>query len=169
MLITTDGFAPYDWVISRMFGPACLYGQVIKTRRKNRVVRVERKLLIGTRQQLHNALLQSEDSDTLNTAFVERHNLTIRRGCAYLHRRTTAHARRGDRLSEQLDLLRCHYNFIRPHMALKFGRMFKTPAMQAGLTDRPLTFRKIFLARCFIVLLAFHQCTTLGLQNRRAV
>ncbi len=132
-LITTDGFTPYDWVISRMFGPACLYGQVIKTRRKNRVVRVERKLLIGTLQQLHDALLQSEDSDTLNTAFVERHNLTIRRGRAYLHRRTTAHARRGDRLGEQLDLLRCHYNFIRPHMALKVGRMFKTPAMQAGL------------------------------------
>ena len=26
-------------------------------------------------------------------------------------------ARRGDRLKEQLDLLRCHYNFIRPHGA----------------------------------------------------
>ena len=39
-----------------------------------------------------------------------------------------------------------HYNFIRTHMALKFGTMYKTPAMQAGLTDRPLTFRMIFMA-----------------------
>ena len=146
VLITTDGFRPYDWVISRVFGPTCVYGQVIKTRRKNRVVRVERELLIGTSQQLEDVLRRSEDSDTLNTAFVERHNLTIRQGCAYLHRRTTAHARRGDRLREQLDLLRCHYNFIRTHMALKFGTMYKTPAMQAGLTDRPLTFRQIFMA-----------------------
>ena len=146
VLITTNGFRPYDWVISRVFGPTCVYGQVIKTRRKNRVVRVQRELLIGTRQQLEDVLRRSEDSDTLNTAFVERHNLTIRRGCAYLHRRTTAHARRGDRLREQLGLLRCHYNFIRTHMALKFGTMYKTPAMQAGLTDRPLTFRQIFMA-----------------------
>jgi len=89
-------------------------------------------------------LLRSEDSDKLNTAFVERHNLTIRRDCAYLHRRTTAHARCADRLREQLELLRCYYNFIRPHMALKFGRLTKTPAMQAGLVDRRLTFRQVF-------------------------
>ena len=49
-------------------------------------------------------------------------------------------------MSEQLDLLRCHYNFIRTHMTLKFGTMYKTLAMQAGLTDRPLTFRQIFMA-----------------------
>jgi IS1 family transposase len=32
-LITTDGFKFYQRVIGRVFGPACLYGQVIKTRR----------------------------------------------------------------------------------------------------------------------------------------
>ena len=29
-------------------------------------------------------------------------------------------------------------------MALKFGRLTKTPAMQAGLVDKPLTFRQLF-------------------------
>ena len=38
------------------------------------------------------------------------------------------------------------YNFVRPHGALKFGREIRTPAMQAGLTTRRLTFRDIFLA-----------------------
>ena len=133
-----------DWVIQRVCGHACVYGQIIKTRRKNRIVRVERKLLMGTKEQMADMLLRSEDSDKLNTAFVERHNLTIRRNCAYLHRRTTAHARCADRLREQLELLRCYYNFIRPHMALKFGRLTKTPAMQAGLVDSPLTFRQLF-------------------------
>ena len=37
-------------------------------------------------------------------------------------------------------------NFVRPHGALKFGREIRTPAMQAGLTTRRLTFRDIFLA-----------------------
>ena len=39
-----------------------------------------------------------------------------------------------------------YYNFVRPHGALKFGREIRTPAMQAGLTTRRLTFRDIFLA-----------------------
>jgi IS1 family transposase len=47
-LITTDGFQFYKKVIGRVFGPACVYGQVIKTRRNDRVVRVERKVMIGS-------------------------------------------------------------------------------------------------------------------------
>jgi IS1 family transposase len=34
-LITTDGFQFYEKVIGRVFGPACIYGQVIKTRRND--------------------------------------------------------------------------------------------------------------------------------------
>lgn len=38
-LIATDGFEFYEKVVRQVFGPACLYGQVIKTRRNDRVVR----------------------------------------------------------------------------------------------------------------------------------
>ncbi len=31
-------------------------------------------------------------------------------------------------------------------MSLKFGALYKTPAMQAGLVARPLTFRQIFMS-----------------------
>ena len=126
-------------------------GQVIKARRKNRVVSIDRKLLIGSKEQLEDALYKSEDSDTLNTSFVERHNLTIRQGSSYLHRKAASHARWPHRLKEHLELLRCHYNFIRPHMALQFGTTRRTPAMQAGLTSRPLTFRQIFTSRVLVV------------------
>ena len=57
-----------------------------------------------------------------------------------------SHARSTERLDEHLELLRCYYNFVRPHGALNFGREIRTPAMQAGLTTRRLTFRDIFLA-----------------------
>ena len=62
----------------------CIYGQVIKKRRENRVVRVDRRLLLGSAAELEEALFHSEDSSTLNTSFIERHNLSIRQGCAYL-------------------------------------------------------------------------------------
>ncbi|MCH8269252.1 MAG: hypothetical protein IH846_17245 [Acidobacteria bacterium] len=80
----------------------------------------------------------------LNTSYIERLNLTIRQGSAFLHRRTLSHARRTQRLEDHLELLRCHYNFLRPHRALKFGREIRTPAMQAGLTLMQLSFRDIF-------------------------
>jgi len=46
-----------------------------------------------------------------------------------------------------MELLRCHYNFVRPHRALKFGREVRTPARQAGLTNRALTLREVFASR----------------------
>jgi IS1 family transposase len=145
-LITTDGFKFYERVIGRVFGPACVYGQVIKTRRNDRVVRVERRAVIGA-GRLKQALQVSEDSVKLNTSFVERLNLTIRQGSAYLGRRTICQARWKQCLNDQLELLSCHYNFVRPHRALKFGREVRTPARQAGLTKRTLTLREIFSSR----------------------
>ena len=51
-----------------------------------------------------------------------------------------------------LELLRCYYNFVRPHGALKFGRETRTPAMQAGLATRRLTLRDIFVSLERVVL-----------------
>ena len=96
--------------------------------------------------RLQQALQDSEDSEKLNTSFVERLNLTIRQGSAYLGRRTTCHARWKERLEDHLELLRCHYNFARRHRGLKFGSEMRTPAMQAGLAKRRLSFRDIFSA-----------------------
>ena len=146
-LIATDGFESYGAVIQRLMGPACVYGQVIKTRRNDRVVRVERRVKIGSAAQLEDALVQSEDSEHLNTSFVERLNLTIRQGSAYLHRCSPCHARGEEQLRGHVELLRCHYNFVRPHRALKFGRETRTPAMQAGVVSTRLTWSDIFTAQ----------------------
>ena len=50
-LIVTDGFEFYQKVIRRFFGPACLYGQVLKTRRNGRIIKVERRALHGLFQK----------------------------------------------------------------------------------------------------------------------
>ncbi len=86
------------------------------------------------------------EPERAHTSFVERLNLTIRQGSAYLRRRSPCHARCTDRLRSHVELLRCHYNFVRPHSALKFGRETRTPAMQAGLVSTPMNWNDIFTA-----------------------
>jgi hypothetical protein len=102
---------------------------------------------MGASWRFEEVLNNSEDSSTLNTSFIERLNLTIRQGSAYLTRRTLSHARSEDMLEAHLELLRCHYNFVRPHGALKFGRETRTPAMQAGLPTWRFTLREVFVCR----------------------
>jgi len=143
-LITTDGFSYYAKAVRRIYDGACVYGQVMKTWRKDRIAKVEKREVVGAGWQFERALDESEDSTALNTSFVERLNLTVRRGSAYLNRRTPGHARKERCLAEQLELLRCHYNFVRPHRALRFGTVTRTPAMQAGLATHPYSFREIF-------------------------
>src|SRR5580765_7380837 len=106
-LVVTDGFGFYEKVIGRVFGPGRLYGQVIKTRRNDRIVKVERRIVLGGEWRLKQALRDSEDSVKLNTSFVERLNLMIRQGSAYVGRRTICYARWKERLEDQLELLRC--------------------------------------------------------------
>jgi transposase-like protein/IS1 family transposase len=146
-LIVTDGFAFYTKAICRVFGQACLYGQVIKTRRNDCIVKVERRNLIGASCRFEQVLQESKDSSKLNTSFIERLNLTIRQGSAYLCRRTICHARLKEHLEDHVELFRCYYNFIRPHRALKFGTEMRTPAMQAGLVSKRQSFREIFEAK----------------------
>src|SRR5262249_15727091 len=148
-------------------------GKKIKTRRNDRIVKVERRIVLGGPWRLEQVLRDSEDSVKLNTSFVERLNLTIRQGSAYLGRRTICQAGWTERLEDQIDLFRCYYNFIRPHRALKFGREVRTPAMQAGLTRRRLTFREIFeagiafLASKNVLFVLFDSATSVSAAARR--
>ena len=49
------------------------------------VIKVERRARLGAAWLFADALNESEDSTTLNTSFIERLNLTIRQGSAYLY------------------------------------------------------------------------------------
>lgn len=60
--------------------------------------------------------------------------------------RRTCHARCEEQLRGHAEFLRCcHYNFVRPHRALKFGRETRTPAMQAGVVNTRLNWSDILL------------------------
>ena len=139
-LVTTDGMKYYIHAVQRAFKGEAIHAQVVKSFREKQLARVDRLLSQGHQDDLDEALSASEDSNSVNTSFVERLNLTLRRSCAYLQRRTNSHPRKLQKLAGQLDLMRCWYNFIRPHQGLKFGGKCRRPAQQAGLAKRPLRF-----------------------------
>ena len=159
-LIATDGFAYSGGVMERLFGSACVYGHVLKTRRNDRVVRVERHRRIGPAGRLQAALWESEDSETLHTSFVERLNRTIRHGSADVRRRSPCHARGAEQRHGHVDRLHCSYNVIRPHRAFTCGRETRTPAMHAGWVTAPMNWSDIVTAPA--ALYAFHVAVVRG-------
>ena len=89
-------------------------------------------------------------SGTLNTAFVERINLTLRHALAALSRRCWATAQLTGELLAHLEWWRAYYHFCRPHLSLRLKvevphtrqgqqtpRRYgpRTLAMAAGLTN----------------------------------
>ena len=58
-LIVTDGFEFYETVVRRVFGPAVLYGQVLKTRRHDRIVKVDRRERLGASWRFQEALTRT--------------------------------------------------------------------------------------------------------------
>ena len=76
-------------------------------------------LRCGTRAAFRRALAALGLSGRLNTAFVERVNLTLRQGVAALARRTWSTARATAPLRAHLEWWRAYYHFVRPHRALR--------------------------------------------------
>jgi Integrase core domain len=138
--------------------PYLIYGQVKKCYRRRKLVRVSHLMRLGTKDVLKSALQGLGLSGRLNTAFIERVNLTIRHGVAALARRTWAMAQQSPHLLVHLEWWRAYYHFVRPHQALRValvqprergGKLVaqryrqRTPAMAAGRTDRRWTVREV--------------------------
>jgi transposase InsO family protein len=113
---------------------------------------------LGTEGALKAALQEIGFSGRLNTAFIERVNLTIRHGIAALARRTWATSQQAPQLLAHLEWWRAYYHFVRPHQSLRVALMQpregdgklaaqryrqRTPAMAAGRTTRRWTAREV--------------------------
>jgi IS1 family transposase len=181
-LFLTDGFTEYatallthdgQWVHlprQRAQGPApkprwrplpqLLYAQVIKTVRRRRLVQVRHRVVFGTLEAMQQVLAAC--GWQINTAFIERVNLSIRHHVAALGRRVTTLCKHEDGLRQQLALYHVYYNFCLPHASLRVplpqpepthgsgsARQWqpRTPAMAAGLTDHVWTLREVLLFR----------------------
>jgi len=181
-LFLTDGFKAYTTALLTHYGqwvqparrraqgpmpkprwmprPQLLYAQVIKTVRRRRLVRVCHRVVFGTVEAVHQVL--AAHGWQINTAFIERVNLSIRQHVAAVGRRVTTLCKGEDGLRQQLALYHVYYNFCLPHASLRVPLpqplptngtgsaktwQPRTPAMAAGLTDRVWTLREVLLFR----------------------
>ena len=74
---------------------------------------------LGTQADLTLALQRMGFSGRLNTAFIERVNLSVRHGVAALARRTWATSQQAPQLLAHVEWWRASYHFVRPHAALR--------------------------------------------------
>jgi IS1 family transposase len=137
----------------RLIAPAdLLYAQVVKKREKGRVVEVDTRIVFGHEQAVIDQLATSPVSQTINTSFVERDNLSQRQNNRRLTRRTNGFSKEMVWFEKQLWLSLAYYHLVLPHHSLRqplpepettrgTGTPRKwnsvTPAMAAGLTDHP--------------------------------
>ncbi len=169
-LFTSDGLNHYFYALTAHFGQwvasvgrrtrqwqvtaGLIYGQVKKRYRRRRLVGVTYMLRCGTREALQSALRGLGLSGKLNTAFVERVNLTLRQSVAALIRRTWSTVQAAPQLLVHLEWWRAYYHFVRPHESLQQALAHpidrggkrqpqryrqRTPAMVAGVTSRRWT------------------------------
>src|SRR5882724_10457061 len=181
-LFLTDGFTEYTTALLTHYGqwvqparrraqgpapkprwmplPVLLYAQVVKTVRRRRLVRVRHRVVFGTLATIEQVL--AVHGWHINTAFVERINLTIRQHVAAVGRRVMTLCKHEAGLRQQLALYHVYDNFCLPHASLRqplsqsepthgtgSAKRWQpqTPAMAAGLTDHVWTLRAVLLFR----------------------
>ncbi|HZI76673.1 MAG TPA: hypothetical protein VFD73_22135, partial [Gemmatimonadales bacterium] len=169
-LFLTDGFKEYATALLTHFGqwvqplrrqdkgpapkprwlplPGLPYAQVVKTVRRRRLVAVQHRVVFGSLEAVNHLLAPL--GRHINTAFVERLNLTIRQHVAAVGRRVSTLCKGEDGLRQQLVLFHAYHNFCLPHASLRVPLAAplptngtgsatlwqpRTPAMAAGLTD----------------------------------
>lgn len=112
------------------------YATVHKSRSKGRVVKVERTVILGDHDRIA-ARLKNSRSNTINTSFVERLNLTLRMMNAHLSRKSLCFAKSHQWLKARLSFINAFYNSVRPHRSLSTTKHPVTPAMAAKITQKP--------------------------------
>jgi len=140
--------------------PELLYAQVVKTYRRRRLVRMRPRVVFGTLARVMQVLAPL--GWHINTAFIERVNLSIRHHVAAVGRRVITVSKSAGGLRSQLHLYQAYYNFCLPHISLRLplaapqptngtgsAKRWRpcTPAMAAGLTDRVWSLQEVLLVR----------------------
>jgi len=129
-LFLTDGFREYMTALLTHYGhwmqpprrqgkgpmpkprwmprPQLLYAQVVKTVRRRRLVNVRHRVVFGTLEAVQQVLAAC--GWQINTAFIERLNLSIRQHVAAVGRRVTTLCKHEGGLRQQLALYHVYYN-----------------------------------------------------------
>jgi len=140
--------------------PLLGYAQVDKRRKDGRVVEVTRSIVFGVEKDIlaraQGVRCANGRTGKINTAYVERQNLTMREENGRLSRKTLAFSKTRRDLQRQLDFWRAHANFVRPHRSLRIPApkgsgprrwLPRTPTMAVGITDHVWTLEELLKFR----------------------
>src|SRR4029434_4143808 len=114
--------------------PALLYAQVVKTMRRRRIVAVSHRVVCGTKAAVEQVLAAC--GWQINTAFVERLNLSLHPRVAAVVRRSANPCKSEDGLRQQLVLFQVYHNFVLPHASLRRALAEPIPTNGMGSTKR---------------------------------
>jgi transposase-like protein/IS1 family transposase len=157
---------PRCWAPGRLPKPRWLplpqlqYAQVVKQTRRRRLVAVSSRVVFGSLAGIKQVL--ATYGWRINTAFIERANLSIRQHVAAVGRRVLTLCKHEAGLRQQLAVYHVYHNFCLPHASLRLPLLQPaptkgtgsakrwqpcTPAMAAALTDHIWTLREVLLFR----------------------
>jgi IS1 family transposase len=129
--LSTDGHRIYEGTVGPSFANDVDWAQIQKHYASGEPGKYSPPVCIGTKRRV---LKGEPDPDRISTSYVERQNLTMRMGMRRFTRLTNGFSRKVENLAHSVSLHFMHYNFARPHAALR-ERYPRTPAMAAGVTD----------------------------------
>lgn len=142
-LFLSDGLDHYIKKIARRFRDAT-YIQMVKHYKGRKLESLEIRHIQGLPVAVVEELIRLHGIGTgINTAFVERLNLTERQSSAKLKRKTLCYAKLVQRLSGFMNLFQAYYNFVRPHESLEENGVKRTPGMAARLTNHVWTWNEL--------------------------
>ena len=125
--ISTDGYRGYPAAIEDAFGADADYARQTHVEDEDHRLNGERVSISG-----------QPNMREINSSFIERQNLTMRMSVKRLSRSTNAYSKKLANHIYALALYFTWYNFIRVHSSIE-----TTPAVKAGLTDVPFSFRSL--------------------------
>lgn len=130
--LTTDGHGAYLEAADHTFGDDVDFAQLVKIYRETKHApgRYSPAECVGTKSKV---ISGNPDAAHISTSHAERQNLTMRMSMRRFTRLTNAFSKKFENHCHSLALYFVFYNWMRKHKA--HG---KTPAMAAGLTDKPM-------------------------------
>jgi hypothetical protein len=150
--LTAQEKEDFDWEsLPPVYFPVEInYATVHKIREQGRVVRVDKHVVLGTEEQVAEALEQGTTAATINTSYVERYHGTQRRSNARKARKVYTFSKELSFHVAVTWLCVVFYNFgwtprtLREKVRSRPKRYrYRTPAMVAGLAGQPWSMASI--------------------------
>jgi IS1 family transposase len=129
--LTSDGHRVYLTAVEDAFGDDVDFATLTKIYARESDGRYSPAEYVGAKSEV---ITGNPDERHISTSYVERQNLTMRMSMRRFTRLTNGFSKKAENHAHALALHFLHYNFCRVHKTLRV-----TPAMEAGVTNRPWT------------------------------